>query len=138
MGYCLLPARVRWPSTVTIGQAFDLPWTWANRGVAPCYTDAYPTLTLKNNAGGIVSVLSDETLNMRDLRTGPPEDSPTRRHDSSFTVGLIAPTTQAGTVDVFVSVGERDGTPRIALPLANDDGQRRYRLGSLILHSSEP
>jgi hypothetical protein len=34
-----------------------------------------------------------------------------------------------GTFDVFVSVGQRDGTPKIALPLDNADGHRRYRLG---------
>ena len=34
----------------------------------------------------------------------------------------------------FVPVGQRDGTPTIALPLANDDGQRRYRLGKITLH----
>jgi hypothetical protein len=32
---------------------------------------------------------------------------------------------------VYVSVGSRTGTPRIALPLPGDDGQRRYRLGSI-------
>ena len=32
-----------------------------------------------------------------------------------------------------VSVGQRDGTPRLALPLPNDDGQHRYRLGNLVL-----
>jgi len=32
---------------------------------------------------------------------------------------------------VFVSVGTATGSPRIALPLAGDDGQRRYRLGTV-------
>jgi hypothetical protein len=54
-------------------------------------------------------------------------------HRSEFTAGLIAPTTKPGTYDVFTSVGERDGTPVIALPLKDDDGQRRYRLGKLEL-----
>jgi len=34
-------------------------------------------------------------------------------------------------LDVFVSVGRRDGTPEIALPLPHDDGQRRYRIGKI-------
>ena len=38
-----------------------------------------------------------------------------------------------GVYDVYVSAGLRDGTPTIALPLDNDDGQRRYRLGSIIV-----
>ena len=50
-----------------------------------------------------------------------------------FIVGLFAPTTKPGTYDVFISVGSRDGTPTIALPLKDGDGQRRYRIGSIIL-----
>jgi hypothetical protein len=34
-----------------------------------------------------------------------------------------------GTYSVYISVGTRTGTPRIALPLADDDGQQRYKLG---------
>ena len=138
LGYRLLPTRVRWPRTVTIGQRFEVQWTWTNRGVAPCYPGGHPALTLKNEQGGIVSVLSDDTLNMRALKNGPPQDNPTTDHKSQFTVGLVAPTTQSGTVDVFISVGQRDGTPHIALPLANNDGQRRYRIGSLTLRSTDP
>lgn len=33
--------------------------------------------------------------------------------------------------EVFISVGTATGTPRIALPLPNNDGHRRYRLGGL-------
>jgi hypothetical protein len=36
-----------------------------------------------------------------------------------------------GTYDVFVSVGARTGTPKIALPLEGHDGQRRYKLGAM-------
>ena len=38
---------------------------------------------------------------------------------------------QPGTYDVYVSVGMLDGTPRIALPLDQEDGQRRYRVGTI-------
>jgi len=36
-----------------------------------------------------------------------------------------------GTYDVYISVGTATGEPVIALPLPNDDGRRRYRLGSI-------
>ena len=36
-----------------------------------------------------------------------------------------------GRYAVFVSVGSVDGTPQIALPMAGDDGQHRYRLGTM-------
>jgi hypothetical protein len=36
-----------------------------------------------------------------------------------------------GTYDLYVSVGTATGEPVLALPLANDDEHRRYRLGSI-------
>ncbi len=45
-----------------------MQWTWVNKGVAPCYPGGFPTLTLKDADGGIVSLLVDETLNLRDLK----------------------------------------------------------------------
>ena len=138
LGYRLLPTEVSWPRHVVIGEPFQVRWTWANRGVAACYAGGFPALTLKDDRDGIVSVLSDEGLNMRELKTGPPANGPTTTHESEFVVGLLAPRTTPGTLEVFVSVGERDGTPRIALPLSKPDGQRRYRLGSLTLRTPKP
>jgi hypothetical protein len=131
MGYRLQPVEVAWPKTVTIGKWFAVQWTWCNKGVAPCYGGGFPALTLKDDKGGIVSVLSDDTLNMRDLAVGDSTNAPTTKHESQFVVGLVAPATKPGTYGVFISVGQRDGTPRIALPLEGDDGQRRYRLGDI-------
>jgi hypothetical protein len=152
IGYRLQPVSVTWPRTVTIattqdaftaytdvakhgdvGQRFQVEWSWANKGVAPCYPGGYPALTLKAEDGGIVSVLTDETLNMRDLQVGPPGEAPVTKHESEFIVGLYAPTTRPGAYEVFLSVGRRDGTPTIALPLMDSDGQRRYRLGKITL-----
>jgi hypothetical protein len=135
LGYRLMPIEVSWPRIVTIGKTSSIRWTWTNKGVAPCYPGGYPALTLKDDQGGIVSVLCDDTFNLRNLKTGPTEKSPTMDLESEFIVGLIAPTVRPGSVDIFISVGGRDGTPRIALPLADDDGQHRYRLGSVTLRS---
>lgn len=141
LGYRLMPVEVTYPKTVRIASTqdgdiknrFNVQWTWANKGVAPCYPGGFPALTLKDEHGGIVSVLTDETLNMRDLQVGPPQETPLTSHESEFILGLYAPTTAPGTYDLFISVGTRDGTPTIALPIAGDDGQRRYRIGSIIV-----
>jgi hypothetical protein len=118
MGYRLQPLAVTSPESIQIGKPFSVQWTWANKGVAPCHPGGFPCLTLKDAEGGIVSVLVDESLDLRSLKVGPPGSPPLTEHQSTFIVGLTAPTTMAGPVDVFVSVGERDGTPRIALPEA--------------------
>lgn len=133
LGYRLQLREASWPARVRIGQPFTVEWTWANAGVAPCYPGGFPALTLKDDKGGIVAVCSDESLNMRDLTVGPPDEAPPKSHTSHMTAGLIAPTTKPGTYAVYVSVGRRDGTPVIALPYSGDDGQRRYKLGHITL-----
>ena len=135
LGYRLQPVEVTWPKTIEIGNRFKVQWTWSNKGVAPCYSGGFPALTLKDDKGGIVSVLSDDTLNMRDLKVGSSTNSPITKHESEFVVGLIAPAIKPGSYDVFVSVGDRDGTPRIALPLKENDGHRRYKLGTIIVEN---
>jgi hypothetical protein len=155
LGYRLQPVEVTWPRTVqaassldsytqyrdvtkhgSMTKRFQVQWRWANKGVAPCYPGGYPALTLKDEDGGIVSVLTDESLNMRDLEVGPPGEPPVTKHESEFIIGLYAPTTKPGTYDLYVSVGTRDGTPTIALPLKDDDGQRRYRLGPITIQEN--
>ena len=133
MGYRLMPVDVRWPVKIEIGERFKVYWRWSNKGVAPCYPGGFASLTLKDEKGGLVSVLSDESLNMLELKVGPQDQVPVTEHVSDFVVGLVAPVTKPGIYDVFVSVGSRDGTPHIALPLKDGDGQRRYKLGKVLL-----
>jgi hypothetical protein len=152
MGYRIMPVDISWPATVPIathpeaivahqdvtrhsdpGKNFKVRWSWANKGVAPCYTGGFPALTLKEKKGGIVSVLVDETFDVRNLKVGVPGKAPVTAHESTFIVGLFSPVTRPGDYDVFLSIGKRDGTPVIAMPLPDDDGQRRYRIGSIRL-----
>jgi hypothetical protein len=121
------------PKTVEIGQPFRVKSVWANAGVTPCYPGGFMALTLKDEKGGIVAVLSDETLDFRTLAVGPKDAIPVTTHESEFRAGYIAPTTRPGVYDVYVSVGQRDGTPVLALPLPGDDGQHRYKIGQMEL-----
>jgi len=133
MGYRLMPGQISWPDKVKIGDRFKVQWNWANKGVAPCYPGGFPALTLKDDKGGIVSVLVDESFNLRDLKVDKPGKALSAKLESEFIIGLYAPTTKPGIYDVYVSVGTRDGTPIIALPLEGDDGQRRYHIGRIEL-----
>ncbi|HNX33861.1 MAG TPA: DUF4832 domain-containing protein [Kiritimatiellia bacterium] len=133
LGYRIMPRSITFPDAVKIGEPFEVASTWANAGVAPCYGGGFYALTLKDDKGGIVSVLSDESFDMRDLRTGKAGEAPATASAARFRIGHIAPATRPGTYDVFISVGRRDGTPAIALPLAGDDGQRRYKIGRVTL-----
>lgn len=150
MGYRLMPVSITWPKSVPIAttqgatgddvsdrsdknKRFKVQWSWANKGVAPCYPGGHPALTIKDDKGGIVSVLVDESLDMRDLEVGEIGKAPVKEHVSEFIVGLFAPTTRPGTYDLYLSVGSRDGTPTIELPIEGSDGQRRYKIGTITL-----
>lgn len=141
LGYRLQLREVSWPGRITLGQPFRVEATWANAGVAPCYPGGYMALTLKDKKGGIASLHVVDRLNMRDLQVGPPREAPTRDLRATFTMAQIyqdgprrfARSAAAGIHDVFVSVGTVDGTPQIALPLGHDDGQHRYRVGTVLV-----
>jgi hypothetical protein len=141
MGYRLQLREACWPAEVPLGEPFLVETTWANVGVAPCYAGGFWALTLKNEKGGIVSVNVDDSFDLKALGVGPPDRAPEEKLRSRFTVSLAhisplgthQPPTKPGLYQVLVSVGTRDGTPQIALPLAGNDGQRRYRVGQIKL-----
>ncbi len=157
LGYRIQLREINYPAKVEIGQHFNVKWTWANSGVAPLYQGGFPALTLKDKKGGIVSLMVDSRFNLRELETGSSNLVPEKNRISNFHVGFlnpkeffndftlkmeqrpgsefyaapVIPATKPGVYDLFVSVGREDGTPVIALPLKNDDGQHRYKIGKL-------
>ena len=135
LGYRLQLREISWPSAVALDRPFTVRSLWSNAGVAPCYPGGFMALTLKDDQGGLVSVLVDEKLDMRQLTTGPADQIPTKPLVSEFVIGHVAPVVRTNTYTVYVSVGMRDGTPRLALPLAGDDGQHRYKLGAITLRA---
>jgi hypothetical protein len=144
LGYRIQLREIRWPSTIPIGRPFDVDSVWANAGAAPCYAGGFWSLTLKDAKGGIVSVQVDEDFNVRQLPVGPPQQTPTTPRRSRFIVafphqdprGVFTPVIQPGPCELLISVGTRDGTPQIALPMSGDDGQKRYRVGQVQLEGS--
>ncbi len=157
LGYRIQLKSIKMPAAVEIGERFRVEWSWSNAGVAPCYPGGFPALTLKDKKGGIVSLLVDDQFNVKDLKTGKPEAIPEEKHESTFNVGFpmpekffndftlnmeqrpgsefyagpVIPATKQGVYDLFVSVGQKDGTPVIALSLQGDDGHRRYKIGTI-------
>ena len=139
MGYRLQLREAFWPRSVRLGEPFTIKTKWANAGVAPCYPGGYMAITIKDDKGGIVSVHVDEKLNMRDLEVGPENQAQVRALSYTFSIAPLfvdgprsfSRAAQPGNYDLYVSVGLRDGTPKIALPHEGDDGQRRYKLGKI-------
>ncbi len=159
LGYRIQLRGIQVPKAVEIGQRFRVEWTWSNAGVAPCYPGGFPALTIKDRKGGIVSLMVDDGFDVRKLKTDNPGQAPEvklvstfhagfltpekffneftlnmeQRPGSEFYAGPITPATSPGTYDLYVSVGLKDGTPVIALPLKGDDGRHRYKIGTLTL-----
>jgi hypothetical protein len=142
IGYRLQLLEASWPSEMRRDEPLLVGYRWRNAGVAPCYPGGHPAITLKDAKGGIAGVFVDDDFDVRALPVGPPGEalSVSRRPIEAFPQGdqpLVAfqippePVFKPGTYDVFVSVGSKTGTPRIALPLPGDDGHMRYPLGKV-------
>jgi hypothetical protein len=157
LGYRLELREARMPKTVKLDEPFAIETTWANVGVAPCYGGGNVTLTLKNQKGDIAWVVCDPTLDVKSLIPAEPGKAKEVKHTIACRAGLVTPipminegvilrmkqrktyppfsdnvpTLKPGTYAVYVSVGKADGTPVIALPLAGDDGRRRYKIGRI-------
>lgn len=126
LGYRLQLTEASWLEKAKLGTSLALKTTWRNAGVAPCLPGGFPAITLKDSKGGIAAVLVDQSLDVRSLPVGAPNQAPTK----SIAADLLLPfQLKPGTYEVFVSIGTVTGTPRIALPLDAADGQRRYRIG---------
>jgi len=123
------------------GELLAVGYRWRNGGVAPCLPGGYPAITMKDARGGIAGVFVDEDFDVRTLPVGPPDKAePVAREVRSVSQDSRPPTAWAlppanilkpGTYTVWVSVGTRTGTPKIALPLGGEDGERRYKLGEI-------
>ncbi|MDO5112812.1 MAG: DUF4832 domain-containing protein, partial [Planctomycetia bacterium] len=103
LGYRLQLRELEYPKEIAVGEPFTVRWKWANAGVAPCYPGGFVAMTLKDEKGGLVAVLSDETLDVKTLEVGKIDAIPVKEHTSTFTAGLIAPVTKPGTYDVYIS-----------------------------------
>jgi hypothetical protein len=128
LGYRIQLHEASWPERATLADRPEFVSRWANAGVAPCYPGGFVTFTLKDDKGGIVAVFVNEGFDIRSLAVAAPGAAPEQETRSAHG---FAPNMRTGTFDLFVSVGRRDGTPVIALPLPDGDDRRRYRLGKM-------
>lgn len=127
LGYRLQLEQISYTAKVT-GQTIQLNYAWRNAGVAPCYPGGFPSVTLKDAKGGIALSTTDETLDVRNL----PVDLPGKAKSISGQMRVVLPPQlKPGLYTVWVSVGSRQGTPALALPLSDNDGQHRYKAGTI-------
>lgn len=143
LGYRLQLVEASWPAEVAAAGHMAIGYGWRNAGVAPCLPGGHPAITLKDVQGGIAGVFVDEDFSVRELPVGPPDRAMilarkelgprTEENDKPLAAFNLPPADilKPSTYDLYISVGSATGEPQLALPLANDDGRRRYRLGSI-------
>lgn len=141
MGYRLQLRSIHWPEKVQLGKEFMISSAWANGGVAPCYAGGFPCFTLKDEKGGIVTVLTEEGFNVAELQVAEPHRAVMKQISSVFTIAPAYNDTvrtffrgvKPGTYDLYISVGKKDGTPVFELPYNDNDGHKRYKMGKIEL-----
>ncbi|MDD3587097.1 MAG: DUF4832 domain-containing protein, partial [Thermoguttaceae bacterium] len=149
LGYRLELREMTLPKKAELGKPFTFSTKWANVGVAPCYPGGFVSLTLKDDKGTIVWSATDESFDVRSLQVGARDKAPVQSVKHEVKIGCMLPIRdkvgnhvtlnglnyavllKPGTYDLFVSVGQRDGKPVIALPIKNDDGNRRYKISRI-------
>ena len=160
LGYRLMPVAVAFPDEVALGEPVEIAAEWVNKGVAPCLPGGFVTWSLVDANGNVCWSFTDEAVDVRDfaptLEGGPRPVRVVSRGRFGFTASippwndmvlaglrgrgriretsfdLMAP----GEYVLCVSVGSRQGTPKIALPIRGGRG-RRYPLGSVKVRRNE-
>ena len=159
IGYRLVPEKVSFPDEVKLGAPVEIAAEWINKGVAPCLPGGFVAWSLVDAAGNVCWSFTDESFDVRTLaptlEAGP---QPVRRVSRGrfgckaaippWNDQVLADLRQRGRVTetsfemlspgeyaLCVSVGTRQGTPKIALPLAGGTA-RRYPIGKVVLQPS--
>jgi hypothetical protein len=132
IGYRLQLQEASLPEEVSAGGQMMLPHRWRNNGVAPCLPGGFVAFTFKDQKDGIAGVFVDEGFDVRTLAVGPPDQAEPVAREVAFELppaSILKPASYS----VFVSVGSRIGTPKIALPLDRGDGEKRYKIGAITI-----
>ena len=157
IGYRFELREAEYPARVEVGEPFQIKSKWVNVGVARRYKGATLAWSLVDAKGRVAWVMADESFDFRDAEpslggvekpvelasrctAGFKGDIPeindgvwvytVEKKIGNFAEDRRVPTIEPGEYTLSVSLGDRDGTPRIALPLKGGDC-RRYPVGKI-------
>ena len=156
IGYRMELREVVYPDEVEMGKPVQIRAEWVNVGVAHMLDSRFVTWALLDDRGNVAWSATDDTADFREAhpkwdgvekpfrtvsavhfgfvhklpRFNDPVLWVTEDRDKVNRFGENVPTLPCGTYELAVSIGARDGTPEIALPLGDNVGLR-YRIGAL-------
>lgn len=129
MGYRLQLVEASWLQNVSSNQRIFFVMDWRNAGVAPCYNGGYISITLKSKSGSVIIQQVNRSFNVKSLLPGPKSTlGPVTKNMVEMT---LPKDIKNGEYQVYVSVGDVDGTPIYELPYYDNDGSKRYLLGTI-------
>ena len=158
IGYRLMPLFVSFPDKAALGEPVEIVSEWVNKGVAPCLPGGFVAWSLVDEKGNVCWSFTDESFDVRALEPALEDGPRPVRRVSRGRFGHVAPIPQwndkvlaglrangrvtetsfnmlaPGDYTLCVSVGSRQGTPNIALPLT-DVKDRRYPIGRITVTS---
>ena len=157
VGYRFELREASWPDEAVIGELMEIASEWVNVGVARRYAGAFLAWTLIADNGAVAWTFVDGAYDFKDaLPKLKGVERPVRRrskvrfgyrskipqmNDGVWEIEVKGdpslagdvPTIPCGEYTLAVSLGDPDGTPRIALPLRGGRPDRRYPLGKIVL-----
>jgi len=157
LGYRFELREAAWPDEVRIGEPVEIASEWVNVGVARRYAGATLAWSLLTADGAVAWTFVDDGYDFREALPKLKGVEHPVKHVSRVRFGYRAkipqmndgvwdrevkddpslmgdvPTIPRGDYTLAVSLGDPDGTPRLALPLKGGRPDRRYPLGGIRL-----
>jgi hypothetical protein len=122
MGYRLVPTRVQYPAEIRAGEPVPITSEWANRGVGRAMRDYRLRLALVDAEGKVAGAAEAGG-------TGCDRWVKGRTYAVASKVTFVD--VRAGRYTLCASLIDPKGGAGIGLPLADGDGQKRYKLGAI-------
>lgn len=123
MGYRLVPDEIQYSSEVKAGDKMYLNTLWSNQAMGRCWQDYDLSVYFENAAGETVYTGTDARFNPVSINGGEPH---------FFELSFDLPATLAnGEYTVKFAITDAEGNPKVEMPIAGNDGNKKYYLGKV-------
>lgn len=123
MGYRLVPDEIQYSSEVKAGDKMYLNTLWSNQAMGRCWQDYDLSVYFENAAGETVYTGTDARFNPVSINGGEPH---------FFELSFDLPATLAnGEYTVKFAITDAEGSPKVEMPIAGNDGNKKYYLGKV-------
>ncbi len=129
MGYRLVPTRIAYPATATIGSPLRIETRWTNRGVGRALRDYELRLALVDKEGRVATVASGGRIHSSAWIAG---------RDYNVATNVLFKNLAAGTYEFAIGLNDKSTNRALALPLAGSTIDGLYRIGNMVVATDKP